>query len=95
MKEYDATEVAYKNGFGAGFAEGLAAAGIAPIQWRDAAKCPFQPEDDEEYFVILEGSDRWYWCRYDMLDPFDASKVRFWVPMVLPIEIKSNKEETK
>ena len=44
MKDYDATEVAFKNGqtkgdaegYQRGFGDGLAAAGIAPIQWVDA-----------------------------------------------------------
>lgn len=91
MKDYDATEVAYKNGFGAGFAEGLAAAGIAPIQWRDAAKCPFKPESGTEYFVVLDGSTEWIWYAHGL----PTENVRFWVPMVLPIEVSGETEETR
>lgn len=94
MKEYDATEVAFKNGeskgYSRGFADGMNAAGIAPIQWRDAKKYPFVPEAGTEYFVILNGEDGWCWYQFDEFDqlsPVDTSDVRFWVPMVLPAEI--------
>lgn len=53
MDEYTATETAYKNGRAAGFADGLAAAGIAPIQWRDARDLPLPERGD----VILWTAD--------------------------------------
>jgi hypothetical protein len=98
MHEYDATELAFRNGEERGyrrsFADGIHASAIAPIQWRDAKKYPFQPEAGKEYFVITEGAKRWYWYRYDPGEPPEfVEHVRFWVPMELPIELGMNAED--
>ena len=49
MKDYDIAETSYRNGYAAG----LAAAGIAPIQWRDEANVHFDPQDGEDYLVTF------------------------------------------
>ena len=59
---YTATEVAFNNGkadgitkgYADGFADGLAAAGIAPIQWRDTRILPFAPEPRTDYALIFK-----------------------------------------
>lgn len=53
MRDHDATEAAYKNGRAAGFADGIAAAGIAPVQWRSVRDVPLPDGGD----VILWTAD--------------------------------------
>lgn len=99
MHEYDATELAFRNGeergYLRGFADGIHASGIAPIQWRDAKKYPFKPEPEKYYIVIFENDADWYTflLNDDLLGVDDPSTVRFWVPMELPIELGMNAED--
>lgn len=100
MKEYDATEVAFKNGheqgevkgYERGFADGLAAAGIAPVQWRDVCDVPFDPEGDADYLLICDGfSDQAFrWKELILHDRLlhlvgrERFRVLFWCPIQFP-----------
>lgn len=100
MHEYDATEFAFRNGeergYLRGFADGIHASGIAPIQWRDAKKYPFQPETEMDYLVVTGdeyGSHfLWMW-ESDDTGNGDPSTVLFWVPVEFPVEIFMNAED--
>ena len=87
MKEYDISEVAYKNGYSAGFGDGLAAAGIAPIQWVDASKVPFEPQPLTDYALIFKRQSdiAMIWTSGLIfalgLNPDD---VLFWCPVNIP-----------
>lgn len=99
MDKYTAQEEAYKCGQQAGYAEGyrcgLIESGIAPIQWRDADKVPFRPDEHCDYialFSIIDPEDgevtidrtlRWFshGTRYD---DEDVKPVAFWCPVTMP-----------
>lgn len=95
MKEYDATEVAFKNGheqgevkgYERGFADGLAAAGIAPVQWRNVSDVPFDPEEDADYLLICDGfSGQAFRWKDPILQIIGREKFRvlFWCPIQFP-----------
>lgn len=107
MDKYTAQEEAYKRGhedgaaagaaesYSAGFADGLKASGIAPIQWRDADDVPLRPEFGTDYLVLTS-----------IIDPHDGERsinpcakiyhpftyddaemkpnIAFWCPVTMP-----------
>lgn len=92
-----AAEAAWENGHRAGFAEGIAAAGIAPIQWRAAANMPMPDKvdlilwtlDGDYYSGQLARSGRvgYYHMivdRYGAAVWIPEDKVVFWAPIQNP-----------
>lgn len=104
MKDYDATEVAFNNGkakgdaegYERGFGDGLAAAGIAPVQWRDVRDVPFKPDEDTDYLLILAEFRR---QAFRWKDPIlqiigrEKFRVLFWCPIQMPLELAERKAE--
>ena len=96
------SEEAYKNGKAAGFAEGLAAAGIAPIQWRSVRDIPLPERGD----VILWTNDGDYksgrlsrsgrdgylhlvTSRFGAAEWVPIESVSYWCPIEAPAEAES------
>ena len=95
MKDYDATEVAFKNGqkkgdsegYQRGFGDGLAAAGIAPIQWVDGRILPFKPEKRTDYVLIFRRqSDLALVWTAELISAvgLNPDDVLFWCPVNYP-----------
>lgn len=88
------SELAYENGRRAGFAEGLEAAGIAPVQWRDAEDLPVPEKGD--VILWLRGDDfragtfarsDHHGCRHLIVDGYGGAvwiaetDIRAWCPV--------------
>lgn len=99
MDKFTMQEEAYKrgheDGVKAGYAAGLEASGIAPIQWRDADTVPLKPEFGTDYLVLTsiidptDGEKSIHPCA-KIYHPFtydDAEmkpNIAFWCPVTMP-----------
>lgn len=85
-----------QKGYERGFGDGLAAAGIAPIQWRDVRDVPFKPEDGTDYLVILQEIRGRALCWDDSILRIigrEKYTVLFWCPIQMPLELAERKAE--
>lgn len=93
---YDAgKDIGYGYGHGDGYAEGIRAAGIAPIQWRDARVCPFKPVAGVQYIVLTEIIDPAdgevkvnpspkIFCILWVDPDVSVASIRYWCPIQIP-----------
>ena len=85
-----------QRGYERGFGDGLAAAGIAPVQWRDVRDVPFKPDEDSDYLLILAELRR---QAFRWKDPIlqiigrEKFRVLFWCPIQMPLELEERKAE--
>ena len=96
MDIYTLQEEAAKRGYRRGFGDGLAAAGIAPVQWRSSEEVPFVPGIDTDYLLIFRRCPdtpvMWtHWMIYAA--GVRQEDVLFWCPVQLPAEVRFSTEE--